>query len=131
MRDMLIAHPKVLPDPLRVRLVNFGSSSIDLEAFAYVDTTDYNEYLAVREDIYLRIIEIVAEGGSSFAFPSSTTYWARDPGLDGEKRRAAESAVAELRAQGRLQFPEPSPEASLAIENSLDWPPEGSTTAAL
>ena len=131
MRDMLIAHPKVLPDPLRVRLVNFGSSSIDLEVFAYIDTTDYNEYLAVREDIYLRIIEIVAEGGSSFAFPSSTTYWARDPGLDGEKRRAAESAVAELRAQGRLQFPEPSPEASRAIENSLDWPPEGSTTAAL
>lgn len=130
LRGMLIAHPKVLPDPLRVRLVNLGAYSIDLELFAYVDTTDYNEFLAVREDIYLRVMDIVARGGTGFAFPSSTTYWARDSGLDRERQGAVESEVAALRAEGRLQFPDHSSEETRAIDGTLDWPPRGSATVA-
>lgn len=130
LRDLLIAHPKVLPDPLRVRLVNFGASSLDLELLAYVDTTNYDEFLAVREDIFLRIMAIVTDSGTGFAFPSTTTYWARDTGLDLERQRAAESAIATLRSEGRLPFPDPAPGASRAIESTLDWPPLGSATAA-
>jgi MscS family membrane protein len=130
LRAMLIAHPRILPDPLRVRLVNLAAYSIDLELFAYVDSSDYNDFLAVREDIFLRIIDIVTRGGTGFAFPSSTTYWARDGGLDSERQRAVESEVAALRAEGRLQFPDHGPEARRAIDGTLDWPPRGSAQGA-
>ena len=96
-RRMLLDHERVDPDPARVRFVGFGASSLDLEVFAYVRTSDWADYLEVAEDLNLRIMDIVEEAGSGFAFPSTTTYLAQDTGLDEEKVRAAEAAA---RAQG-------------------------------
>ncbi len=119
LREILQSHPKVLPDPLRVRLVNFGAYSIDLEMFAYVDTQDFNEFLAVREDIFLRIMDAIAQSGTGFAFPSSTTYLARDGGLDSEKQAAAEAKVAELRSSGRLLFPNSDAETVQSLNGAV------------
>jgi MscS family membrane protein len=129
LRGILLAHPKVLPDPLRVRLVGFGVYSIDLEMLAYVDTMDFNEFLAVREDIFLRVMDVIAASGSGFAFPSSTTYFARDRGLDTERQAAAEAEIQKLRGEGRLMFPNSSPEEVRDLSGTLDWPPRGSVSA--
>lgn len=126
LRRMLRAHPKVLPDPFRVRFVNFGAYSLDLEVFLYVDTTDFNEFLAVKEDLYLRMIDVVESSGTGFAFPSNTTYLARDGGLDDEKGRAAEKAVEGWRSEKALPFPEFSEATMSELKGTLDWPPEGS-----
>ena len=67
-RRMLYAHPQVDPRPARIRFVNFGAYSLDLEIFAYVLTADYDEFLAIQEDIYLRIMDIVEQSGTGFAF---------------------------------------------------------------
>jgi MscS family membrane protein len=72
-RQLLYAHPKVDSASARVRFVRFGSSSLDLEVSSYVTVTDYGEYLEVAEDLNLRMMDIVAAAGSSFAFPSQTT----------------------------------------------------------
>lgn len=40
-RKLLYAHPKLTPDPARIRFVGFGDFSLDLEVFAYVRTTDF------------------------------------------------------------------------------------------
>ena len=40
-RQMLYAHPMVETNSARIRLVRFGSSSLDLEIFSYVMTSDY------------------------------------------------------------------------------------------
>ena len=37
---MLLAHPKVAPQPARVRLVGLGETSLNLEVFAYYMTRD-------------------------------------------------------------------------------------------
>ena len=63
---MLYAHPKVDSTSARIRFVGFGSSSLDLEVFSYVNVTDYGEYLEVAEDLNLRIMDIVAAAGSCF-----------------------------------------------------------------
>jgi MscS family membrane protein len=67
---VFIGHPKIRPDPDRVRFVGFGSYSLDLEVFAYLCTSDYNEYLAIREDVYLRMMELVLKSRTGFAFPA-------------------------------------------------------------
>lgn len=125
-RKMLHAHPRVLPDPCRVRLVNFGAYSLDLEVFAFVDTRDFNEFLAIREDIYLRIIDIVNGSGTYFAYPSQTLYLGRDAGRDLERTRAAEETVRGWREQGELPFPNFAPDTVASIDNTLDYPPAGS-----
>ena len=125
-RRMLYAHPRLDARPARIRFVNFGAYSLDLEIFAYVLTSDYDEFLAVQEDVYLRIMDIVDRSGTGFAFPSQTTYLARDQGLDGAKREAAEAQVAAWRQAGALYLPEFPPEAVTGLRATLDYPPRGS-----
>jgi MscS family membrane protein len=125
-RRMLYAHPRVDPNPARIRFVSFGASSLDLEIFGYVLTADYDEFLAIQEDIYLRIMDIVEESGTAFAFPSQTTYFARDPGLDEAKRKAAEAQVEAWRQEGALYLPDFPPEAVTALSGTIEYPRRGS-----
>ena len=130
LRELLFAHPRVTDDPARVRLVAFGAYSLDIEIFAYVDTADWNEFLGIREDIYLRFMDVVAESGTGFAFPSTTTYLGRDTGLSEENKRFAEGRVDSWRAKAGLPFPNPTDEARQEVRNTLDWPPMGSPASA-
>ncbi|HEU4427724.1 MAG TPA: mechanosensitive ion channel family protein [Myxococcota bacterium] len=91
LRKLLLDDPRVDPDPARVRLVAFGAYSLDVEIFAYLLTSDINEFHAIREELFLRMMDVVAASGTGFAFPSQTTYNARDAGVDPEKARAAEA----------------------------------------
>jgi MscS family membrane protein len=78
LRELLRSHPRVHPDPARVRFVGFGAYSLDFEIFAYLTTRDYDEYLELAEELLLRIAETVLENGAEFAFPSQTVYVGRD-----------------------------------------------------
>ncbi|MEN8158623.1 MAG: mechanosensitive ion channel family protein [Myxococcota bacterium] len=124
-RKVLYAHPRVLPDPARIRFVGFGDWSLDLDVFAYVDTTNYGEYLEVAEDLNLRIMQVVVEAGTGLAVPAQRNYAGADEGPDDERRRAAEAQVAAWREQGELylpSFPEPVVD---ELSGSLPYPPEG------
>jgi MscS family membrane protein len=126
LREILLAHPRVTEDPARVRFVGFGAYSLDMEVFAYVDTPDWNEFLQVREDIYLLFVDAVKEAGTGFAFPSSTMYLGRDSGLNKEEVRQAEARVAEWREKGMLPFPHFPQSVHDQLNNTLKWPPPGS-----
>jgi MscS family membrane protein len=54
LRELLLSHPKVTPEPARVRFVGFGAYSKDLEIFAYLRCQDQSVFLAIQEDILLR-----------------------------------------------------------------------------
>ena len=101
-REMLQGHAKVESGTLRVRFVSLGKSSLDVEIFAYVLTSVYPEFLSIQEDLLLRIMDIVEESGTGFAFPSQTTYVGRDPGLDPEKTQAALAAVERWRQEKQI-----------------------------
>jgi MscS family membrane protein len=129
LRRILIGHPKVAADLLRVRFAAFAASSLDLEVNAYVTTADAAEFQAIREDLYLRFMEAVAEAGTGFAFPSQTVYLSRDRGLDPERARAAEAAIQVLRSERKLPFPDYSAQELQALTDRLDYPPDGSSSA--
>ncbi len=125
-RRMLYGHPMVETDSSRIRLVRFGASSLDLEVFAYVLTSDYATFLEVQEDLLLRIMDIVEGSGTALASPSSITYLARDGGLDKEKAQAAVATVKRWREASDLPFPNDRPERIAEIANHLDYPPTDS-----
>lgn len=129
LKKLLVGHPRVLPDPARARFVGFGAYSLDIELFAYVGTADFNEFLAIREDLLLRIMEVVDASGTGFAFPSQTIYTAKDAGVDAGRSEAAQAEVERLRRAGDLGVPDLRGEQLAALRDRLDWPPPGSATA--
>ena len=128
-RKMLYAHPKVGSDSANIRFANFDSSSLRLEITAFVLTRDSNEFIAVREDLLLRIMDIVGKSGSGLAFPSQTLYLARDSGLDKEKLAVAEQQVQRWRDENKLPFPDFAPDDKAAFRGAIEYPVPESAVA--
>lgn len=66
-RKTLLGHPKVRADSAQVRFVGFSPTSLDVEVTAYVATCDPNEFAAIREDLFLRMMDVMAANGAGFA----------------------------------------------------------------
>ncbi|UII20585.1 mechanosensitive ion channel family protein [Fulvivirga ligni] len=126
-RKLLYAHSRVEPDPARIRFTGFGADSLPLEIFAYVKAVDFNEFLGIKEDLLLRIMDIVEESGTGFAFPSQTIYMAKDEGVSPEKAEKIKAKVDEWRKQGIMEIPAFDPETIDALKGSIEFPPEGSS----
>jgi MscS family membrane protein len=126
LRKILYAHPKVNPDPARVRFLGYGSDSLNVELFAYVRAADWNEFLGIKEDINLRLAKVIEESGSGFAFPSQTIYLSQDQGLSDSKKAEAEAKVKEWIANNELNIPNFDNQTIESLKGSISYPPEGS-----
>lgn len=126
LRRLLIAHPMILPEPMRVRFAGLGEHSLDIEVFAYIASAEIDAFTSVREDVLLRIMRTVSEAGAQFAFPSVIEYRAEDTPPDLERTKRAEAAVAAWRDGKELPFPDFEWQTKAEISNTLDYPPEGS-----
>lgn len=93
LRAVMLANPKVDPDPARIRFVEMGAHSLNLEVFAYVHATNFGEFLEIQEDLFLRMMDVVEASGTEFAFPSQTLYMARDKFTTKEKQEGAAERV--------------------------------------
>ena len=76
-RDWIVAHPKIEnPDQIStfVNIDSFQDSAIGLMIYCFTNTTNWGEWLEVKEELLLALKGIVAEAGSDFAFPSQSIY---------------------------------------------------------
>jgi small-conductance mechanosensitive channel len=128
LRKLLIAHPMVVSEPLRVRFAGFGAHSLDVEIFSYILASDIDAFSAIREDLLLRIMATVDAAGTQFAFPSMVHYDAKDKGLEADRVAEAEATVESWRASGDLPFPDFEWQSKAELSGSLDYPPMGSAT---
>jgi MscS family membrane protein len=126
-RRLLYSHPKVESNTVRVRLIDVAGAAPTVEIFAYVLTQDFNEFAAVREDVLLRIMDIVDDSGSGLALPAQTLYLGRDPGLAKDKAESAVQKIAGLRDDKKLPFPDFHKEEISSFKGSIDYPPNDST----
>jgi MscS family membrane protein len=79
-REMLKENDRVLEDGQRVRFIEIADDALKIEVFAHLDTTVWAEYLELAEELNLRILEIVAEAGTSLSLPASTLRVEQGPG---------------------------------------------------
>jgi len=121
-RRLLYQHPKIETPSARIRFAAVDQSWLTLEVFSYVLTREFAEFAAIREDILMRLMTIVNDAGTGFAFPSQTVYLGRDSGIDKNKAEHAEEQVREWREQNRLPFPDFAPEEIAEIRDSLTYP---------
>ncbi len=73
-REMLINHELVQKDSVTVQFVEFNASSLDLMIICFMNTPAWGDFQAAKQDINLKIMEILDERGVSVAFPSRTIY---------------------------------------------------------
>jgi len=63
-------HPKVEIGALPVRFVGVGTYSLDIEVFAYVLTSNYDEFLQIQQELLLWILDAVQAAGTALAVPT-------------------------------------------------------------
>ena len=72
---MLRAHDDIDADNfLMVNFNTFAPSSLDFFIYCYTRTKMWAEYHRVKQDVLLRILEIVDRHGAEIAFPTSTVH---------------------------------------------------------
>ena len=73
--SMLRAHPEI--DDGQTLMVNFNSfapSSLDFFIYTFTHTTNWAKFHAIKQDVLLRIEQIIRESGAEIAFPTSTIH---------------------------------------------------------
>jgi MscS family membrane protein len=84
-QSMLDEHPDIERGTSRIRVANVAGAAFELELFAYGTTGDFAQFTTIRQDVMLKIAEIVEASGTRFAVPTQLTYLSSDPGVDAEK----------------------------------------------
>jgi len=122
LRRLLYSHPKVETQTVRVRLTDIAGTQLSIELVSYILTRDYNEYAAVKEDLLLRMMEVMEDAGSGLALPAQTLYLSRDSGVETEKADAATKKIADLRDSKKLPFPDHHKDDIASFKGSIQYP---------
>ena len=121
-RTLFAAHPMVRQDTISIRLADIQAATAVMRLDAGILTRDYQEYLAVAEDLNLRIIEIVHQNGAIFSGPGQVLQ-IRDFQQAGDEKLEEVQAKLEVWRQGDgLPFPDLSDQEKQQLKGSLEYP---------
>lgn len=98
-RAVLLRHPKVDPDVARVHFVEVGESSFEIEIHCLILTASREQFLAIREELLLQIMELVAAAGLQFATPARLLHITGEQQPE-DQRMAAAPTLIRPRARG-------------------------------
>jgi MscS family membrane protein len=87
-QSMLDDNPAIEPGTCRVRVSSFAGAAFELELWAYGKTGDWTQFTAIRQDVILKIAEIVEATGTRFAAPTQLTYLLSDSNVAAKKAQA-------------------------------------------
>jgi MscS family membrane protein len=73
-REILAGQSKVETGKIPVRFIGVGSYSLDIEADAYVTTADYDEFLAIRQELLIQMLKAVEQAGTALAVPIQESF---------------------------------------------------------
>ena len=73
-RDVLTGHPKVEVGTMPVRFIGVGPYSLDIEVVAYMTTSDADEFLALQQELLLKLLQAVEQAGTALAVPLQESF---------------------------------------------------------
>ena len=93
---LLIDHEEIDNEFIVVRFNEFNQSSLDVFIYCFALTTQWAEFLRIKEDINFKAMDILKEQGVSIAFPSRSIYFENQnfdeiPGAPNSKEISEES----------------------------------------
>ncbi len=84
----LIENENIAEDPRRAKLKHFAADSLAVETFAYIDVPDFNDSLAIRNDLLLDIYSRLKAADIGIAYPTHTVYLRRETPGNADRRPA-------------------------------------------
>jgi MscS family membrane protein len=86
-KAMLRDHPEIASDQTMIVNANaFAPSSIDFFIYTFTRTTNWVRYHEIKQDVLLKILDIVSANGAEMAFPTTTVHVPEGLGLATETR---------------------------------------------
>ncbi|MDH5612007.1 MAG: mechanosensitive ion channel family protein [Gammaproteobacteria bacterium] len=74
-KQMLLDHPEIdTRATLIVNFVSFSASSIDFFVYTFTKTTEWVRFHEIKQDVLLKIMNIIDDHGAEIAFPTSTLH---------------------------------------------------------
>jgi MscS family membrane protein len=71
-KTMLKNHKDIDQETIHIYFSAFEASSLNIFCYYFTKTTDWGLFMKVREDTYFKIMKIVEQNNSSFAYPTQT-----------------------------------------------------------
>ena len=82
-KKMLREHPEIDNNQtLIVNFVKFAPSSLDFFVYTFTKTTEWIRFHEIKEDVMLKILDIIEQHGAQSAFPTSTIHFAGENGTE-------------------------------------------------
>ncbi len=74
-RTMLRSHNDIAQkETMLVNFTSFDDSSLGIFIYTFTSTANWARYMEIKEDVNLKIMKIVEDNNSNFAFPSQSLY---------------------------------------------------------
>jgi len=91
-RDMLKNHEEIdLDRTLIVNFLAYGPSSLDIMVYTFTKTTQWVRFHEIKEDVLLKISEIIESHGAEIAFPTRTLHLPEGVKVSGDSEGARAS----------------------------------------
>jgi MscS family membrane protein len=72
---MLKAHPEIAQHQTMIVNFNaFNASSVDFFVYTFTETTDWVRFHEIKQDVLLKISDIISAHGAEIAFPTQTLH---------------------------------------------------------
>jgi MscS family membrane protein len=73
-REVLASHSLVETGKIPVRFIGVGPYSLDVEVVAYVMTADYEEFIALQQELLIEMVRAVEDAGTALAVPLQESF---------------------------------------------------------
>ena len=120
LRELFHSHADVIPDTISIRLEKIESAIARIRIDAGIGTNNYQEFLAVAEDLNLRLIESVHETGAVFSGPGQSLQVREFQQASDAQMDAVEQQLQDWEAGNVSPLPDLSPEEKARLHGQVD-----------
>src|SRR5690606_15704352 len=100
-RSMLENHDEIdSRQTLIVHFLEFNASSIDIMIYTFTKTTEWVKFHGIKQDVLLKISQIIEDHGAEVAFPTRTLHLPDGVQLMGRGEESAAQASESLTESG-------------------------------
>jgi len=120
-RELLQNEDNIDPESVIVHFVEFADSSLNVRVICQVLLSDWREFTAKQEKVFLEIMGIVERLGIDFAFPSRSIYIESMPEIEEDSDRILRAMRAQAaRQSSRAETPPPDPDQTSPTAGSAE-----------
>ena len=102
-KTMLCAHAEIAQNQtMIVNFLKYNDSALDIMVYTFTKTTQWVKFHEIKQDVLLKIGEIIERHGAQIAFPTRTLHLAGGEAVDPAAFAAAGAPEPESRGQGSV-----------------------------